>query len=318
MPTDTPTPAHLREYRCIRAVCAVLNAMPYRVSLAFGWVVARLLFHLVRFRRTEAERRIATVFPERSKREVSGIAWLSLRNMIFNAVELARAKRHGKAFLEAHFEAGEGWEGLSATAAAGQGMILATCHMGNWEMASAYCQTHGVPVFSIAAQQKNPLTNRMINELRTARGSTIMERGSGTMRQVLKRLRSGGTLAILPDVRMRTPGQLVPFLGGEANVGTGMASFMLVAKAPVYPCIIRRKGWTRQIGVAYPPITVDPSLDKQANLATATAAMLAIIDEAVRQTPEQWFWYNKRWILDPLEETGAKPAAAPPRAPNIE
>jgi len=308
MSTAPPTPSQRREYRLIRAICALLHLLPYRGALLVGWVVARLLFHLVRFRRTEAERRIASVFPDRTRREVRRIAWLSLRNMIFNAVELARARRHGKAFLERHFEAGAGWASLSATAAAGQGMILATCHMGNWEMASAYCQTHGVPVFSIAAQQKNPLTNQLINELRTARGSTIMERGSGTMRQVLKRLRSGGTLAILPDVRMRTPGQAVPFLGGTANVGTGMASFMLVGKAPVYPCIIRRKGWSRQIGIAYPPIEADPAMDKPANIASATAAMLAIIDREVRQSPEQWFWYNKRWILDPLE---AAPEAAP-------
>jgi hypothetical protein len=49
----------------------------------------------VRFRRTEAERRIAAVFPDRTPREVRRIAWLSLRNMTFNAVELARARRHG-------------------------------------------------------------------------------------------------------------------------------------------------------------------------------------------------------------------------------
>ncbi len=296
-----PSPSQRREYRLIRATCALLNLLPYRAALSVGWAVARLLFHLVRFRRAEAERRIAAVFPEHTPRQIRRIAWLSLRNMTFNAVELARARRHGKRFLERHFEAGEGWANLSATAAAGQGMILATCHMGNWEMASAYCQTHGVPVFSIAAQQKNPLTNDLINNLRTARGSTIMERGSGTMRQVLKRLRSGGTLAILPDVRMRTPGLLVPFLGSMANVGTGMASFMIVAKAPVFPCIIRRQGWSRQVGIAYPPIETDPALDKATNLSNATTAMLAIIDREIRKTPEQWFWYNKRWILDPLE-----------------
>ena len=24
------------------------------------------------------------------------------------------------------------------------------------------------------------------------------------------------------------------------------------------------------------------------------------IDEAVKKTPEQWFWFNKRWILEPV------------------
>ena len=30
------------------------------------------------------------------------------------------------------------------------------------------------------------------------------------------------------------------------------------------------------------------------------AKTVRLIDEAVRKTPEQWFWYNKRWILQPV------------------
>ena len=26
-------------------------------------------------------------------------------------------------------------------------------------------------------------------------------------------------------------------------------------------------------------------------------------DAAIRATPEQWFWYNRRWVLDPVAES---------------
>jgi len=33
-----------------------------------------------------------------------------------------------------------------------------------------------------------------------------------------------------------------------------------------------------------------------------TLAVMKIIDDAIRSNPGQWFWFNKRWILDPLPE----------------
>ncbi len=53
---------------------------------------------------------------------------------------------------------------------------------------------------------------------------TVLERGSGTLRRIIKLLRGGNVLAILPDVRVYTP-DLQPFLGSTANVGRGMAIF---------------------------------------------------------------------------------------------
>jgi lauroyl/myristoyl acyltransferase len=31
-----------------------------------------------------------------------------------------------------------------------------------------------------------------------------------------------------------------------------------------------------------------------------TQQVLTIVEEAIRADPGQWFWYNKRWILDPV------------------
>ena len=41
-----------------------------------------------------------------------------------------------------------------------------------------------------------------------------------------------------------------------------------------------------------------PNPFKDRNLEVTREAM-ALIDKAVQETPEQWFWYNSRWILQP-------------------
>jgi lauroyl/myristoyl acyltransferase len=30
-----------------------------------------------------------------------------------------------------------------------------------------------------------------------------------------------------------------------------------------------------------------------------TQATMDLFDRAIRQQPDQWFWYNRRWVLDP-------------------
>ncbi len=29
---------------------------------------------------------------------------------------------------------------------------------------------------------------------------------------------------------------------------------------------------------------------------------MCVFDRAVRERPDQYFWYNKRWVLQPLEQ----------------
>ena len=91
------------EYGALRGVAALLHALPYRAALAVAWGFAAIAFHLVRFRRRETARRIREVFGDTiSDREVRRIAWLSLRNMAFNIVEMMRAPRIDRAWIDRH------------------------------------------------------------------------------------------------------------------------------------------------------------------------------------------------------------------------
>jgi Kdo2-lipid IVA lauroyltransferase/acyltransferase len=48
-----------------------------------------------------------------------------------------------------------------------------------------------------------------------------------------------------------------------------------------------------------PPIVTD---DKAADLRAMTEAVVRQLDEGIRRHPEQWFWYNGRWVLDPVKK----------------
>ena len=164
----------------------------------------------------------------------------------------------------------------------------------------------GIPFFSVAGKQRNPLFDHYLNTTRERSGMPILMRGASTLRDVIRRLKGGAMLAILPDLRMRTEAVKVRFLGKEANVGAGMALFARHAGVPIFPAIVRRVGWARHVARVYPPVEADLSADKQADVQRMTQAVMDIVSEAILAEPEQWFWYNKRWVLEPVEEDDVK------------
>ena len=253
------------------------------------------------FRRAEMLRRIQEVFGENMpKRKAKRIAWLSMRNMAFNMVEMMRAPTIDLAWVDRHIpEFKKHIPAVKALIEQYGGAVITVPHMGNWDLAGWACHRYGIRMFSIAGKQKNQLVNDWINRQRES-GMTILERGGGTLKQIIKLLRNGNVLAILPDVRVYTPDLNLPFLGHTANFGRGMAMFAITAKVPIIPAILRREGWTRHGFDLLPPILPDASLDKESDARRITALVLAQVDAAIRQSPDQWFWYNKRWILTPV------------------
>lgn len=295
--------SHILEYGLLRAVAALLNALPYRAALFVAWLLALLSHRVFGFRRAEALRRIRLVLGDTvSPRDARRIAWHSWRNIVFSAVELLRERRMTRPWILSVTRLGDSMEVLARHAATGKGAIIAVPHMGNWEMAAVACHLHGIPIFSIAAPQKNPLTDAYINRLRRAPGIETFARGSGLMKQVIRRLRGGGFLAILPDVRVRTEGLSIPFLGGTANLGAGMARFARHCGIPVFPAFCMRLGWGRHDVRLLPPVHPDPSAPAEDDIARMTREVMTALESAIRAHPDQWFWYNKRWVLDPVDQ----------------
>ncbi len=294
---------HISDYTALRVLTSVISILPYRIALILAWILALIAFHIFRYRRKETLRRIQSVFTDSSKKRARGIAWISLRNLFFNAVEMIRSPKATRDWVETLIPGfSEKTEPISShVKKTGRGAIIAVPHMGNWEFAGIACHQIGLPIFNIAARQRNPLANHYLTHLRKGPGIETIERGSGTLRNVLSRLHSGGILAILPDVRMRTADLQISFLGDHANIGRGMARFACKTGLPVFPCIIRRNGWSRLTVSVETPIFPDPDADKNNEAKRITQSVMDIINNAIRETPEQWFWYNRRWVLEPLD-----------------
>jgi KDO2-lipid IV(A) lauroyltransferase len=295
-----PSLKHRLEALGMAGVGAVLRHLPYRLALALGWILAWMWHYLIRYRRKEARERIASVFPQFPPAKVRQIAWRSWRDFVFNGVEMFRLPAISEAWMGTHVVNLEEMKSfLQQHQMANMGGIIASPHMGAAEMAAVILQRLGLPMFMITGRQKNPLTDEQLNRLRASTGIPYVQKGSNLLRQVISQLRQGGILAFLPDLRVDRGGIDVPFLGKTAHVAPGMALFAKQTRVPIYPLIITREGWTRHRLTFHPPLFPDVAMEKRADQERLAREVFAIMDQAVRHHPEQWFWFNKNWILNP-------------------
>ena len=304
---------HWAEYLLLRGFCGLVAWLPYRPALGLAAGLARIGFALVAARRKEAIRRIRSVLGEScSPRQARAIAWQSLRNMAFNLAEILYIGGGRPRQLPVAIDMQEPLERVRTYAREnpGRGAIFACPHMGNWELAGIVVPSCGIDMFTLTGVQKNPLVQDYLQRLRHAPGVELLPRGSGTtLRKIFSNLRNGKFLAIMPDLRSRHPGIRVRFFGGEANLYPGMGHFARQVEVPIFLAIMKRRGWTRHSIELHGPFEPDLSLSKDQDAARLSQLVMDIVDAEIRKDPGQWFWYNKRWILDPLEPEAA--AAAP-------
>lgn len=296
---------HRVEYVLLRGLGALVCAVPYRVALWLAWPVAALMHFVFRFRTAEARRRIRLVLgDETDRRRIRRIAWISWRNVCFNAVELMRMARMDRRWIARHMPGLDDTVRGIQQCMGGKGGLLAVPHMGSWDLGGVCCHILGLPLFFIARRQKNPLTDAYLNRLRGVSGVPTVLNDSRVLHSVIRRLKQGEIMAILPDVRARQEALDLAFLGGRANIGGGMGLFARQAKVPILPLYGVREGWTRHRWTLLPPVYPDLAADKRQDWQRMTQEIMDRFDAVIRQHPEQYFWYNKRWILDPLPREG--------------
>lgn len=296
---------HWAEYLLLRGFCGLVGRLPYRPALCLAAGMARIGFALAASRRQEAIRRIRFVLGDDcSPRQARAIAWQSLRNMFFNLAEILYVGGGRPRQFPGSYDIQEPLDRVRTYVKEnpGRGGIFACPHMGNWELAGIVVPSSGIDMFTLTGVQKNPLVQDYLQHLRHAPGVELLPRGSSsTLRKIFSNLRQGKFLAILPDLRSRHPGVRVRFFGGEANLYPGMAHFARQVEVPIFLAIMKRHGWTRHSIELHGPFEPDLALPKSQDVVRLSQLVMDIIDTEIRQDPGQWFWYNKRWILDPLE-----------------
>ena len=106
-------------------------------------------------------------------------------------------------------------------------VIFVLGHLGNWELLGQAVAYSGHPLAVIVRKQNNPLTDKMINNMRRKAGVHIIFRDRTAVREVLKSLRDGEGVAILNDQDGGKAGITTTFMGRTCSTPRGPVSFAM-------------------------------------------------------------------------------------------
>lgn len=297
---------HLAEYGLILFVRGLDRALGAGLMDRLAGRLGRLAYRPLGIRADVVEAHLRQAFPDRDDGWVRSTAAESYAHLGREGLSLLRLSRIGRDEILATTRIGPELDELRAATAAGSGAVVATGHLGNWEVAGAAIAARGVPLDAVAQRQANPYFDRLINRARARLGIRVIPRVGATGR-ALAALREGRVVALVADQDARTVGVFVPFLGRPASTHRGAAVLALRSGAPLFMGVMTRQpDGTYDARVRRIPIPSEGAFDERVR--AVTAAFTRALEQEVRAHPEQYFWHHRRWKTAPPAGWNGLPA----------
>jgi KDO2-lipid IV(A) lauroyltransferase len=276
---------------------AVASRLPLGFSLRLGSILGWTFGLLVPIRRRITLENIGRAFPEMSRRERERLRrrfWAHVGRLVSTTLGYPR---HMDRF---QFSQIEGLEHFHQVIAEGKGMVAVSGHFGAWELLGAHFAHRGHPFTAVAQPIHNGFIHDHIVRTRETIGIDLLYTGQRNSDEITRLLRSGGIVAFAADGDARQHGTFIDFLGHPASTPRGPAMYSLRTGAPILPmfCALLR-GRDHRIIVwepIYPPED-PPDLDHAVQ--ELTQAYTAALESMIRQYPEQYFWFHRRWKTRP-------------------
>ncbi len=302
---DPDAPSRPRPGGIASALATGLSRLPRERGLAWALRLGGWWARLGGLRSEDARRNLRIAVPEWSearRRRVLERALANLAAGVFEFATMARLseqERRGLATVD-------GMEHLirAREASPGGGVVVLTAHYGAWELLVSIMASHGLPIAVVRRARSNPLFDQVLGQWRDSSGVEFVARGNAA-RAALRALRRGRYLAMTLDQDCpRSEGVFVPFLGRLACTRDGPARVAMLTGAPVVPVFIERVGESARHRVRVePPLALVPAdADRQAALEENVRRMVAVVERAIRRSPEQWVWVHRRWRTQPVGE----------------
>jgi predicted LPLAT superfamily acyltransferase len=188
--------------------------------------------------------------------------------------------------------------------AAGNGLIVWTAHVGNWEFASRLLEMHGRPVNVARVVEDNPAETTLRTLMASERLKIVdLSDGAQATIELLQALRRNEIVAMQGDRVYQRHTADVPFFSQPASFPLGPFLLSQVSGAPVLPGFVIRQGWLRYRAVMGDPILPVSSQvtsqvvseDHDAGLQEALSQAVRFLEKTLTTHYDQWMNFFDFW-----------------------
>ncbi len=259
----------------------------HRLGIALGWLTYLLSRRYAARLRENLSHALPFMLDKNELTEFRQMLRANISEAGKSVLELPWVWKRPLAEVVAGAKQCHGWEYVAAAHAQGKGVILLTPHFGCFELIGLYVAAR-MPITSMYSPPSREFLNTLMLEGRERGQMKLAPTDLGGVRQMLKALKRGEAIGVLPDqVPSNGEGEWAPFFGRPAYTMTLIGRLVESSHAPVVMCHCVRLPRGEGYSLHFSPLPLDSahSLPQQVN-----AAQEAVI----RTCPEQYLWsYNR-------------------------
>jgi Kdo2-lipid IVA lauroyltransferase/acyltransferase len=238
--------------------------------------------------RAAVRENLAIVAPERRDRE--RLVRQTFVEQVRHYIEIFRLARldHEKV-RQAVVTAG--WDRFVAAVARGNGVIVASAHVGPVSVCGQIIAANGYEI-TLPIEKETGELARSINRARTRMGLRFVETDSAL--GIHRILRRGGILGVLADRAVTGVGERVPFFGQPALLPSVHVALAIRTGAALMPAFAHRDGNILR-AVFEPELELPRTGDRDADVREGVRRWAAVLEPHIRVAPEQWSVFEAVW-----------------------
>lgn len=233
---------------------------------------------------------LKAIFPHKRTKDIRRIRRRMFRNFAKYLVDFFRFPIIDQNYIE-KFITLENRHHIDEALKKNKGVIVLTAHIGNWELGGLTLGVLGYPFWAVALEHKNKKVNDFFNIRRESKGVRVIQFGKAA-KTCLNLLKSNKLVALLGDRDFSNEAGLVMnFFGKKSYIPKGPAAFAIKTGALIVPgFMIRNPDDTFTLRMEKPIETLPSD-----TMETVTAKCLHVIENYIKEYPDQWYMFRKFW-----------------------
>jgi Kdo2-lipid IVA lauroyltransferase/acyltransferase len=267
--------------------------LPWRWQIGLGKAFGRLAWRVASGRRAIARRNIETCFPELDEAQHRALTLAHFEALGASIMEMALGRwASEKKLLEmTHVD---GAEHVLKFSDQGIGVILLSAHFTTLEICGTALSKCLPPFDAVYRRNKNGLITELLRSARERSARRTIEKND--IKSMVRSLRDGVPVWYAPDQAYnRKQSALLPFFSVPSMNNTATSTLARLGKAVAVPFFPRRLPDGRYALKILPALENFPG----DNAADDTVKYLDVLEQAIRECPEQYYWVHRKFKFRP-------------------
>lgn len=273
----------------------LVDVLPYGVLNPILKSIAFLFYMIDKKHRKIIKANLDLAFEnEMSEERKQAIVKKCYDNFVFNLADFVRNQGISKEALDAKMTL-KNSEVLEKAIEDQRKIIIISGHYSSWELLPLTTAAFFGPVTVVGRELDSPSLNQILIKNREQFNIEMLNKRRA-MKGMINALKNDRILGILVDQNTTDQeGLLVDFFGKKAMHTPSAALLARRMDAVIIPAFITTDDYQNYTMTFYEPIEVEKTEESKQDIFEATQKLAQVTEEVIRDRPQEWFWFHKRW-----------------------